>query len=124
MSLTPDQLDGFRQELTRRARALREEIRGEQQKADADHATEIAGGVADKGDESVASQMSDTDRAMAGHFGEELQAVEAALRRLDDGSYGQCEDCGVDISPQRLAAYPTAPRCIACQSKAEKPRGH
>jgi len=37
--------------------------------------------------------------------------VEAALRRLDDGSYGVCEACGARIDPGDLAADPLATRC-------------
>ena len=41
----------------------------------------------------------------------ELSDVEHALRRLDDGTYGQCEACGQAIGPERLAATPAARRC-------------
>jgi RNA polymerase-binding transcription factor DksA len=44
----------------------------------------------------------------------EIRRIEATLRRIDDGSYGDCIDCGNAISPQRLAALPTAAKCIAC----------
>lgn len=44
----------------------------------------------------------------------EIRQVEAALSRLSAGTYGDCVDCGNAISPQRLAALPTAVRCIAC----------
>jgi DnaK suppressor protein len=47
---------------------------------------------------------------------EHLTAIEAALARLDAGAYGYCERCGQPISPERLAARPTATRCIACAS--------
>lgn len=50
----------------------------------------------------------------------ELDQVDAALRRIQDGSYGQCIDCGVVIPAARLHAAPEASRCIACQEKAEK----
>lgn len=51
---------------------------------------------------------------------EELDRVDAALRRIEDGSYGLCVDCGVEIPPARLHAAPDALRCIACQEKLEK----
>jgi DnaK suppressor protein len=41
------------------------------------------------------------------------------LIRLDEGSYGACSDCGVEISEKRLKAVPFARRCVACQSKEE-----
>jgi len=49
----------------------------------------------------------------------ELRLVDAALARIEAGTYGQCIDCGVDIPAARLHAAPEAPRCIACQEKAE-----
>ena len=50
----------------------------------------------------------------------ELAMGEAALRRLEAGSYGQCISCGVEIPVARLEAAPEAARCIACQEKEEK----
>lgn len=50
---------------------------------------------------------------------DELNMVDAALRRIEAGTYGQCIDCGVQIPAARLHAAPEAPRCIACQEKAE-----
>jgi RNA polymerase-binding transcription factor DksA len=41
----------------------------------------------------------------------ELADVDRALRRLDDGTYGQCEVCGDDIGDDRLAAMPAARFC-------------
>lgn len=52
----------------------------------------------------------------------ELAAIDAALGRIEAGSYGQCTDCGVSIPAARLQASPEAPRCIACQEKVEQLR--
>jgi DnaK suppressor protein len=49
----------------------------------------------------------------------ELRQIDAALARIEAGSYGQCIDCGVDIPAARLHAAPEAARCIACQEKTE-----
>jgi DnaK suppressor protein len=43
-----------------------------------------------------------------------LAEVDAALSRLDSGTYGTCERCGSPIDPERLAALPATRRCIAC----------
>ena len=48
---------------------------------------------------------------------DQLAGIEAALRRVDDGSYGRCESCGQPIAPERLAARPTATRCVACAGR-------
>ena len=50
---------------------------------------------------------------------DELVAVRAALARLDEGSYGECTDCGKDVGWPRLHAQPQAARCLGCQTKAE-----
>ncbi len=50
----------------------------------------------------------------------ELVAIDEALKRIADGSYGLCIDCGVAIATARLHANPTALRCVACQEKAEQ----
>ena len=42
-------------------------------------------------------------------------AIRAALRRLDDGSYGVCEGCGEPVAPARLDAIPWAALCLPCQ---------
>jgi RNA polymerase-binding transcription factor DksA len=49
----------------------------------------------------------------------ELDDVEHALRRLDDGSYGTCEACGRPIDDGRLEAIPAARFCVEDQSMAE-----
>ena len=49
----------------------------------------------------------------------ELRLIDAALGRLDAGTYGQCVDCGVSIPAARLHAAPAAARCISCQEKVE-----
>ncbi len=45
----------------------------------------------------------------------------AALRRVDEGSYGLCLDCGEPIDERRLAALPATPFCTACQAIHERP---
>ncbi|HSN04121.1 MAG TPA: TraR/DksA family transcriptional regulator [Nitrospira sp.] len=47
------------------------------------------------------------------------QAIDEALNRLRDGTYGVCAECGVEISEKRLQAVPFAKLCVECQSKAE-----
>jgi DnaK suppressor protein len=49
-----------------------------------------------------------------------LRNVRAALRRLDDGSFGVCLHCEEDISPRRLAAVPWTAFCIQCQEKIDR----
>ena len=44
----------------------------------------------------------------------EVRQIEEALKRITDGRYGVCVQCGEKIDPKRLAALPTATTCITC----------
>jgi DnaK suppressor protein len=44
-----------------------------------------------------------------------LKMINAALGRIDDGTYGECLNCGQEIGPKRLEAIPWARYCITCQ---------
>ncbi len=44
----------------------------------------------------------------------DIQRIEAALKRLDEGDYGYCVDCGEDIAAKRLEVDPAAAFCIRC----------
>ena len=47
------------------------------------------------------------------------QQIDEALAKLEEGGYGRCADCKVEISEKRLRTVPFARRCVACQSKQE-----
>ncbi|MBI3306899.1 MAG: TraR/DksA C4-type zinc finger protein [Candidatus Omnitrophica bacterium] len=49
-----------------------------------------------------------------------LNLIDAALRRIKDGTYGNCETCSKPISQKRLMAVPHATLCIKCQELEEK----
>jgi RNA polymerase-binding protein DksA len=51
-----------------------------------------------------------------------LKKLEAALQRIEEGTYGVCEVCGQAIEPERLAALPTATLCIACAHQGFQPQ--
>jgi DnaK suppressor protein len=50
---------------------------------------------------------------------ETLKRIDAALRRLDEGTYGECFECGDAIAEARLRALPFAVRCKACEEAHE-----
>jgi RNA polymerase-binding transcription factor DksA len=49
-----------------------------------------------------------------------LEEINAALERIDAGTFGSCEVCGQEISSQRLQAIPVARQCIACARQAQQ----
>ena len=58
-------------------------------------------------------ELNDNERIM-------LDAIEAALRKIENNTYGSCENCKKGISKQRLAAIPFARYCIECQTKSDR----
>ena len=50
----------------------------------------------------------------------QLRDARAALRRIQEGSFGTCQECDEDIHPKRLAAAPWATFCIQCQEAADR----
>lgn len=49
-----------------------------------------------------------------------LNAIESAIEKVKDGTYGLCEECGAEINKKRLKILPFARYCIACQSDLER----
>ena len=49
-----------------------------------------------------------------------LEKIEHALEKIHDGSFGQCEECGEDISVKRLEARPETNLCIRCKEEQER----
>lgn len=89
-----------REELTRRVAEIEQDLSEEAPKDWEDRASER------EGDEVL------EDLGSAGLT--ELRMIEAALGRIEDGSYGICVNCGEEISPERLEAVPHAARCRHC----------
>ena len=50
----------------------------------------------------------------------QLRNARAALRRIQEGSFGTCQECEEDIHPKRLAAVPWTPFCIQCQEALDR----
>lgn len=117
--LTDSQLNSLREQLEARREELREEIRRELEDSEDETYAALAGNVHDTGEESIADVLNDVNLAVIDNHVREVREIELALHRVREGSYGMCEDCAQDIAFERLRAYPTAIRCIACQRKHE-----
>ena len=71
-------------------------------------------GFADSGQ--VTAERGEVD-ALVGSLSETLVDIDAALGKLEAGTYGRCESCGQDIAEARLEAMPAARLCMSCASK-------
>jgi DnaK suppressor protein len=119
-TLSNDDATELAQRLRRRHAQLRARLEGALTDSQRKNFSEIGGPVRDPGDESVANLETTTNIASARRDGDELRDVEAALARVHAGSYGVCVECGRDIERERLAANPTATRCIDDQRRHER----
>jgi DnaK suppressor protein len=76
----------------------------------------------------VDQAMGNRDQQLAlklqGRQGFFLKKVKLALTKIEDGSFGDCEECGGEISTGRLLARPTATQCITCKEEQEHTEQH
>lgn len=102
--------------LLRTRNELLQEIAGNM-KLEIGHLQEAIADMYDLADDERERQFSillcDRDR-------EKLDQIDEALERLEDGTYGICEECGAKISPGRLKVMPFARYCVPCKSQIEK----
>src|SRR3954469_17213688 len=75
--------------------------------------------VLDQGESSEVDIQEDIEFALIQMKSETLNKIDAALRRLEEGSYGDCFECGDEISGARLRALPFAVRCKDCEEARE-----
>jgi DnaK suppressor protein len=106
----------LREEKRRLWQELRSEIFRDQEKLHSEF--EIP---RDIGEQSMLDVLSDTGLAVADILRERLTRMEEAERKLEEGTFGVCEDCGADIEEERLRAVPYAIRCVRCQEISEGP---
>ncbi|MDQ3365695.1 MAG: TraR/DksA family transcriptional regulator [Myxococcota bacterium] len=105
-----DQLMTHRHQLL--ARFHDERARADEELANAD--PEIVETATEQWDAQVLSRLGDADAAALGD-------IIAALRRIEDGSYGECLTCGNPIPAARLGALPATTMCIECADLAALP---
>jgi len=125
MALTQTQLSKLVKALDERYEFLLEEVRDELEKSENQQYIELIGQTpADSGDASVGDVLADLNLGIIDRHIQEIRDIEAARARIKDHSFGTCIGCEADIGFERLFAYPTAKRCIACQQQHEKTYAH
>jgi RNA polymerase-binding transcription factor DksA len=108
--------------VTERARIEELRMAANRLTADAQEATERELSSAEQHPAELASETIglEIDHSVLQHAELELAELEEAVKRVDIGSYGNCEACGKPISEARLEAIPTALYCIEDQAKHDK----
>jgi DnaK suppressor protein len=114
---------GRYEELKRILEDRRREIMSQVQERMRDVRSEGAGatvqGVLDAAESSEADIQDEIEFALIQMKAETLNRIDEALRRLEEGSFGYCYECGEEISERRLRALPFAVRCKDCEEARE-----
>jgi len=118
------QIEVLKRAIARRHAELLEETREDVERARKENYATLAGAVTDSGDRATADLLSDLGQAEISRDVRELEELEAALARIDQGTFGRCTECGAEIAFKRLAAYPVATRCAECQGGRERMFAH
>jgi DnaK suppressor protein len=110
-------LDEMQRRLQERRTALVRSAQGAQRELEAlkgqERMPELEEGAQAASAEFVLTQLSDSTRR-------EVQQIDAAIARVEAGSYGRCVDCGGEISRERLRALPYALRDAECSERLEQ----
>jgi len=107
----------LRQLLEARRKQLTVEMQGMMRDVRAGRAEERA---ADEQDVAESYQRSDVDLAVVQMKAETVARIDAALRRVEAGTYGRCVECEDPIAFERLRALPFALRCTSCEQSRER----
>lgn len=100
-------LEDRRREIQEKLRSLRETL------------PEEAAVVKDAEEQSVDDFIQEVDFALMEMKSETLAKIDEAVRRLENGTYGACVECGAEIAEARLVALPFAALCRSCQENEE-----
>jgi len=118
--VTPERLAEVKDRLLGRKKLLWLEVKEQLKSSIGDGYQEMLATARDEEDQATVSLMAETSLTLLGPKRLELEAIEEALERLENGSYVLCEVCGQPIEPRRLEIMPETPLCRGCMSQREK----
>src|SRR5262249_13084770 len=109
----------LRRILEERRREILSEVHGKIRDVRADGANNPTTGVLDAAETSENDIQDEIEFALIQMKTETLTKIEEALRRLEEGTFGYCFECGEEIAERRLRALPFALRCKDCEEARE-----
>jgi DnaK suppressor protein len=117
-ALTAPQLSELKALLLARRREF--EAQMAQNRANMAPAENTAGSVSQDENARLANQTREVDSALSAMDAQELARIDRALEAMDEGTYGECEECGCKIPFERLKVEPMTQHCVKCKEKMEK----
>jgi DnaK suppressor protein len=112
--MTPELQTRLRKELESERESVREELRSYGADPYSGRVERLAGIDENFADSAAATAERSEILAFIDKARERLAAVDEALERMDEGTYGRCADCGREIPEVRLEARPLSVRCVEC----------
>ena len=121
-SIDADRFRALLQEERARVAAALEYLHAENPGSLEEATGELVSGSADNhmADTATETFERELDYTLEDNSGAVLAAIDAALKRIDEGTYGTCTRCGRPISEERLEALPYAELCIDCKREVER----
>jgi RNA polymerase-binding transcription factor len=117
--MDPSRYDELKGILEERRREIMSEVQGRMRDVRAEGANGAVQGVLDAAESSELDIQDEIEFALIQMKAETLNKIDEALRRLEEGTYGYCFECGDEISEKRLRALPFAVRCKDCEEARE-----
>lgn len=118
--LSREDLAALAQAIDGRIEVMKSDLRQGLHRADDPEAIRLLNHLEETDDAAVADLLLATEIAEIQRDAAELKLLQIARRRLQEGTYGACVDCGTGIPLPRLRAQPAAARCVPCQEAVEK----
>ena len=120
-----NEMETFRHQLLKLQRRFRGDVETLQDEAFHQTDGKAVGNLSNSPVEDRAERASDDSCeemtiGLVENAGARLGEINAALERIDDGTFGSCEECGQEISSDRLQTVPFARQCVACARKAQQ----
>lgn len=103
MQTTIDQLQTLREELTHRIKSIDADVHHKNEPVEKDFAEQVTQRENDEVLKAIDEEAQQT-----------VKLIDAALARIEDGSYGICAKCGVEIPAKRINALPYVTTCVNC----------
>jgi DnaK suppressor protein len=115
-----DRLRELRKSLIKRREAIIRETKEEIAKYVSGEARQLVDTALDDGDWAVVDVSEDLNLSRLTAQRKTLHDIDESLRKIDEGTYGICEECGEEISEKRLSVLPTATLCLSCKENKEQ----
>lgn len=117
--LSADDVSALSRAMDARINVMKSDLRQGLHRTEDPAAVRLANHLEETDDAAVADLLLATEIAEIQRDAAELKQLQTARKRLQDGTYGDCIDCGTPIPLARLQAQPAAPRCVSCQEAVE-----